>query len=709
MRPRDFSVKDEPVRVLEFFDLLWESTQGNAIFSCGQLVPDADGVLRGHGWHDHIFQWPEQRDAAREYLAGEAICSASEGVGWNTYYCPTLFNQRKRHKDYALPTRWLWSDLDEAHPSTFPEGVPAPTILIETSTDRYQGLWRLGYHVEPLRAQSYSRGIAYATGGDKSGWDITQLLRVPGTANGKYRDVTVQIADVQYCMDSDKSGENPTDLLTFDPSTFILLIGQQATTPGDGEAMELLAEATKLDGRALLNTKRETIRPRVLTLLTTPPQPGDDRSKRLFEIHCLLAEAGLSPAEVYTITRDCPWNKFVGRRDEEIYLAKDVLKAWMHVRNKREDATGEIVYDKAGASIFDELSDAPPDPRGLFVDAVTFLETPIESPGWMIDQIWPAVEQGIVSGTNGTLKSFFALDAAISIATGTPCLGQFEVLRQGKVLFIQEEVENWTMQDRIRRIALARGVHPDQIGNGEDSPLRNLKLLNGYGMDLTSQKDKDMIDWAASIERPDLIVLDPLYLILGQANENDGSELRPIFNWLLSLKRTYQVSVMILHHTNKEGDVRGSSVLKAWMGNHIALSRYKLGVPSIRVDRKFRGYGQNTPFAVEWSLDDPGGTLYETKIESVSDVGTTADPMYTLVKDVIWAMEDISEGETYKQLARRAKLDEQLVRRYVTTIATDGFAAIRKKGGIWKVTPRYNGIGLIGEDNEDQPGLAVAN
>src|SRR5262249_34793485 len=40
--------------------------------------------------------------------------------------------------------------------------------------------------IEPERAEELNRRLAYAMGADRSGWDLTQLLRIPGCRNYKY-------------------------------------------------------------------------------------------------------------------------------------------------------------------------------------------------------------------------------------------------------------------------------------------------------------------------------------------------------------------------------------------------------------------------------------------------------------------------------------------------------------------------------------------
>jgi len=64
-----------------------------------------------------------------------------------------------------------------------PEAISwVPTIAIESSPGRYVGIWLTD---EPASEQ-INRRLTYAIGADRGGWDLTQVLRVPGTISHKY-------------------------------------------------------------------------------------------------------------------------------------------------------------------------------------------------------------------------------------------------------------------------------------------------------------------------------------------------------------------------------------------------------------------------------------------------------------------------------------------------------------------------------------------
>lgn len=108
----------------------------------------------------------------------------------NSYFCASPYKEAKsKHKENVSDSVLaLYADLDQCHPS---KCHVRPSIAIESSSGRFQALWLLDRPVEKGEAEELCRRIAYehaAEGADVSGWDLTQLLRVPGTPNHKYED-----------------------------------------------------------------------------------------------------------------------------------------------------------------------------------------------------------------------------------------------------------------------------------------------------------------------------------------------------------------------------------------------------------------------------------------------------------------------------------------------------------------------------------------
>jgi hypothetical protein len=130
---------------------------------------------------EQFFKWPKNKDLALGHIQRHA-------QKHNVWFGVNLLSNPKRGKEYCLPCNLLWADLDTCDPT---DVVPKPQCVIESSPKRYQAIWRMDEKIDPYMAEQYSKRIAYAyrvNGADPSGWDLTQLLRVPHTFNFKYNE-----------------------------------------------------------------------------------------------------------------------------------------------------------------------------------------------------------------------------------------------------------------------------------------------------------------------------------------------------------------------------------------------------------------------------------------------------------------------------------------------------------------------------------------
>ena len=123
----------------------------------------------------------------------EKLMQAKDG---DLYWCPNVFSERERRKRSCLPSRVMYQDLDEVHPSECPI---QPEVYWETSPGRWQGLWILDGLMEPEEFSAYNRALNRACQADPGTWNLTRLLRVPGSWNAK-RDCRVGSATVRKSL-----------------------------------------------------------------------------------------------------------------------------------------------------------------------------------------------------------------------------------------------------------------------------------------------------------------------------------------------------------------------------------------------------------------------------------------------------------------------------------------------------------------------------
>lgn len=154
-------------------------------------------------------------------------------------------------------------------------------------------------------------------------------------------------------------------------------------------------------------------------------------------------------------------------------------------------------------------------------------------------------EPMVIGGPTKALKTTIALDMAVSIATGTPFLGKFNVPEMRRVMFISGESGETTTQENLKLVAKSKGLPVSalsQIHIGFKLP----KLNNPHCVDdlLRELRDKDI----------KIVIIDPLYRSLNVGNE--ASNLYSMGEKLdLIAEKLHRAGVLcvLLHHFRKQG------------------------------------------------------------------------------------------------------------------------------------------------------------
>lgn len=128
---------------------------------------------------ENVFNYPHAVDSAAEW----AIEKTEEGR--EVYFCAHLLKEPCRKKENAAKILALYAEKDSGD---IPNGHLCPTAVVESSPGRYHLYWRLEEPISPERAERLNKCLTSLIGADPSGWDLTQVLRVPGTVNYKYED-----------------------------------------------------------------------------------------------------------------------------------------------------------------------------------------------------------------------------------------------------------------------------------------------------------------------------------------------------------------------------------------------------------------------------------------------------------------------------------------------------------------------------------------
>ena len=198
------------------------------------------------------------------------------------------------------------------------------------------------------------------------------------------------------------------------------------------------------------------------------------------------------------------------------------------------------------------------------------LEARAEEGRWLIEGLWSAEAVGIVGGEPKCCKSFLALDMAVAVATGTPCLRRFPVTERGRVLLFAAEDATSVVRQRLAGIAAAAGVALEAL---------DLHVIVAPVVRLDVELDQRRLEQTVAALRPALLVLDP-FVRLHRIDENVSAEVAPLLDFLRGLQRRYRLAVVLVHHARKGAAhlragqaLRGSSELHAWGDSNLYLRR----------------------------------------------------------------------------------------------------------------------------------------
>jgi hypothetical protein len=178
--------KLEQMKAANLFKLIFRDGRG---WLCLAVINDIRSPDKSkQGFEQVFYRWPEQAGEIKAWVEGHK--------DKDCYFCPHLLSEPHRKKEFALAGRTLWADLDECHPRHLGKyGEPEPSIIVQTSPNRHQAFWLLEPDMEPGEYEEINHRIALAyadLGCDRGGWDITQLLRIPGTTHSKAEPFVVQ-------------------------------------------------------------------------------------------------------------------------------------------------------------------------------------------------------------------------------------------------------------------------------------------------------------------------------------------------------------------------------------------------------------------------------------------------------------------------------------------------------------------------------------
>lgn len=424
----------------------------------------------------------------------------------NLYWCPHGFSSKRRLKQHAVLPKLLWSDLDEIDPRGLD---PQPTIAWESSPNRYAALWKL----DKTMSEDLNRALSYHVGADKSGWDLTQVLRIPGSANYKYGPKGV-----------------PGRLLWGNGPTHELAILRKLTGAEKPEEKSK-GKFKGPDAVEVYRRYEKHIAPKTRRDLKAQQATAGKRSEVIWRMWHDLFDAGMLIDEAIACIKASVWNKYAGRRSEDDQLYREAEKILEERLNNPNRPKSSDKGSEAGSE------DAEAGPESMFVRMSDVKEANVD---WLIPGWVPYGAITIVEGDPGIGKSYLVQFLSVCVTDGKKFpsrRGYREKPEPGAVLYF--DIENDPESVTKPRLL-------DNECMNLDNYLQSREILS---LDLES--DFEMLETLIKFTQPKMVVFDTINTYLGQSDTHKASDVQRSLSHLTALSRDHHFGLVILRHLTK--------------------------------------------------------------------------------------------------------------------------------------------------------------
>ncbi|MYE02354.1 MAG: AAA family ATPase, partial [Alphaproteobacteria bacterium] len=265
---------------------------------------------------------------------------------------------------------------------------------------------------------------------------------------------------------------------------------------------------------------------------------------------------------------------------------------------------------------------------------------------WLVDGLWGRQAVGIIGGEPKCGKSFLALDLAVAVAAGVPCLRRFETDQPGPVLMYAAEDAGHIVRRRLQGIAAAAGA---------DFQSLDIAVIDAPVLRLDHRNDRQRLQETVERIRPRLVVLDPLVRLHG-VDENTVAEIAPILGFLRDLQRRFEAAILLVHHARKSGAtrpgqaLRGSSELHAWGDSNLYLRRRDRQILMIVEHRAAPGLND---IEIELADDGEGPALRLRHAVAHEAVPQPESPEQRIVQVLAQAEEPLLQAEIRNRAGAR--------------------------------------------------------
>lgn len=225
-----------------------------------------------------------------------------------------------------------------------------------------------------------------------------------------------------------------------------------------------------------------------------------------------------------------------------------------------------------------------------------FVAKELPTPDELVKGILHRGSKLVLGGASKAGKTWVLLDLAISVSSGHHWLG-FPTIKS-KVLYLNLEIQDKFMQGRIAKVKEAKGL--------KATPNLAIWNLRGHAADIV-KLSADIIN-AAKAEGFALIVVDPIYKVMGDRVENSTEGVAAVMNELEKIAVEGDAAIVFGSHYSK-GNQAGKDALDRIGGSGVfardpdAILTFTSHEEenAFAVDVTLRNFAPVAPFVVRWN------------------------------------------------------------------------------------------------------------
>ncbi|MCP4600789.1 MAG: AAA family ATPase [Proteobacteria bacterium] len=287
---------------------------------------------------------------------------------------------------------------------------------------------------------------------------------------------------------------------------------------------------------------------------------------------------------------------------------------------------------------------------------------------WLIRSLWGRCAVGIVGGAPKCCKSWLGLDMAVSVASGTPCLGRFPVEQPGPTLVFLAEDAIPSVRARIEALCTQRKIDIDRL---------DLYAITASTLRLDLARDQERLKATLADLRPRLLLLDPL-VRLHRLDENSAADISKLLGFIREMQRTFDTAIVLVHHASKKHraqpgqSLRGSSDLHAFGDSNTYLARRK---DRITLTLEHRSAKSISPFEMELVSRADGAN---THLEIVTPTGKSENA--TLAERTLVLLKNSGKPLPRTAIRKHLRVNNQRLGETLVQLDKQGFILKTPKG-----------------------------